>query len=169
MRLEYFRLEDYLLPAIGAGGSLSPATRSCGAGCGWTVPVCLPEPEPEQQATPPRCSLWRRFVLKLRRLGIKRRCFANLGSWLKEIKRGVRRPVSCGRPQAARERVAPGTRVVLTQLGPWARSRGDGAHVGGKAKDILGREYWRCRGFVDLSGGPLAACREKTASSPPRS
>ena len=78
------RLEEYLLPAIGEGGSLAPATR------GSTVPGCLPEPEPEQQATPPRCSPWRRFVLKLRRLAFKRRCFANLGSWLKEVKRGLR-------------------------------------------------------------------------------
>ena len=90
MRLEDFRLEDFLLPAIGEGGSLSPATCSCGAGCGSTVPRCLPEPEPEQQATPPRCSLWRRFVLKLRRLAFKRRCWANLGYWLSEVKSGRR-------------------------------------------------------------------------------
>ena len=84
MRLEDFRLEDYLLPAIGAGGSLAPATR------GPTVPGCLPEPEPEQQATPPRCSPWRWFVLKLRRLAFKRRCWANLGRWLSEVKSGRR-------------------------------------------------------------------------------
>ena len=62
------------------------------------MPGCLPEPEPEQQATPPRCSLWRRFVLKLRRLAFKRRCLTHLGLWLADVKRGVRKPVSCERP-----------------------------------------------------------------------
>ena len=78
------RLQDYLLQAIGAGGSWAPATK------GSTVPGCLPEPEPEQQATPPRCSPWRPFVLKLRRQAFKRRCFANLGNLLKHVKRGLR-------------------------------------------------------------------------------
>ena len=78
------RIQEYLLAAIGAGGSLAPATR------GSTVPGCLPEPEPEQQATPPRCSPWRRFVLKVRRLAFKRRCWAYLGNWLCDVKRGVR-------------------------------------------------------------------------------
>ena len=77
-------LQDYLLPAIGAGGSLAPATR------GSTVPGCLPEPEPEQQATLPRCSPWRRLVLKFRRLAFKRRCWASLGQWLSDVKRGLR-------------------------------------------------------------------------------
>ena len=90
MRPEDFRLEHFLLPAIGEGGSLSPATCSCGKGCGSRVPRCLPEPEPEQQATPPLCSPWRRFVLKLRRLAFKRRCWAYMGHWLCDVKRGVR-------------------------------------------------------------------------------
>ena len=81
---EDYRLEDYLLPAIGAGGSLAPATR------GSTVPGCLPEPEPEHQATPPLCSPGRRFVLKLRRLAHKRRCWTYLGHWRCDVKRGVR-------------------------------------------------------------------------------
>ena len=50
----------------------------------------MPEPEPEQQAKSPRCSLWRRFVLKLRRLAFKRRCWTYLGYWLSDVKRGVR-------------------------------------------------------------------------------
>ena len=78
------RLQDYFLPAIGAGGSLAPATT------GSTVPGCWSELEPEQQATPPLCSPWRRFVLKLRRLALKRRCLTYLGHWLCDVKRGVR-------------------------------------------------------------------------------